>query len=153
MIYTYRKAILVILALLVLGGTGIGIYSYLQHSKAQKETKQEIKKEPIKGVDSLSISSDIKDAINRYATGTLTAVYGKGTYDISVRDNSYQRSVTPEGSVVTEVLLDVPEKKSTYLYTQVTSGVNPAYGTSYLRCAPESEQLVKPSVCKDVAND
>lgn len=101
---------------------------------------------------SLKLTDSKKKMIKSYVSSTLVAKYGEGTYDATYREGSYLRTVTPQGGIISTALIDVPAKKETYLVTW-TGGDNDPYGTSYVRCAPESDQLVHPSTCKELAND
>lgn len=100
----------------------------------------------------LKLTDTKKKMIKSYVSSTLVAKYGEGTYEATYREGSYLRTITPQGGIISTALIDVPAKKETYLVTW-TGGDNDPYGTSYVRCAPESAQLVHPSTCKELAND
>lgn len=156
MIYTHRKIILIILAVvLVITGCIFGIYQYRMAHRILPSpvTKQEKAKIEIKDIDTVPLSLEAKNAITRDTADALQNRYGVGSYTIVLREQSYHHDVAPDNTATTTILLDIPEKKITYLYTQIKSGVDSTYDTLYLRCAPEDQQLVHPSVCRDGASD
>jgi len=156
MIYTYRKTILIMLAaILVITGCIFGVYQYQMAHRIipTPVAKQEKAKVAIKNIDTVPLSLEAKNAITHDAAEALQNRYGVASYTIVLREQSYRHDVAPDNTATTTILLDIPEKKITYLYTQIKSGVDSAYDTLYLRCAPEDQQLVHPSVCQDSVSD
>lgn len=153
MIYTYRKQLLIILAIIVLV-VGGGITWAVMRKKATPTVAKPSYSVSVKGMDSTPtpLSDTTKQMVQSYIDAQLTAKHGPGTYQAAIRQGSYKRVITPEGGIITTMLVDVSSTKETYLFTR-TGGDNSQYGTSYVRCAPEGQQMVHPSLCKDMSDD
>ena len=155
MLYAHRKKILIIfMVYLVVIGCGIGVYIYRKANRVlpNDTPAQQAPSEAVRNIDTIPAPTAMKNAVIRYTQGVLEASYGKATYTPTLREGSFVHTETAE-SITLSTLIDVPEKKVTYLYTQVTSTRNPNSGTSYIRCAPADQQMSQPSTCKDIAND
>lgn len=85
-------------------------------------------------------------------TKLLTMKYGKAIYDAQIRAGSYKRTTTSSHTVTTRVLIDVPEKKETYLYTSTGTNSTPNI-TAQIHCAAEADQMTHPSICKEMGNE
>lgn len=154
MIYTYRKQLLTLFIAIVLIIAGVVVYNVLHAKKEPKTESAPSKSLTVNGLDSTPtpLSDTTKQMIQTYVDAQLTAKHGKGIYTASIRDNSYKRIVTPQGGIVTTLLIDVPSTQETYKFTR-TGGDNDQYGTSYVRCAADDQQMVQPSKCKDQSDD
>lgn len=147
-----KKLPTILIALLVIAGA-IAAWVLTQRPKATSIPSSSYAAE-VKNLESpkLKLTEAQKTMIKSYISSTLVAKYGEGKYEATYREGSYIRTVTPEGGIISNALIDVAAKKETYRVTW-TGGDNDPYGTSYVRCAPESDQLVHPSICKELAND
>ena len=156
MIYTYRKQLIAALIILLMLIGGFIAYNALHSRKTAPTPKASTTDSTsVKGLDdskNFPISDVTKTMIQTYLTGTVSAKHGKTAYSAVARNGSYSRTVTPDGGVLTTVLVDVLPFKETYLFYR-TGSDSSQYGTAQLRCAPEADQLAHPSVCKDASND
>lgn len=148
-----KKIVITTSLLLLLAGGSVLAY-FLLHKPAKKAPATQQPTSQVSGLDSTPtpLSNDTKSMVQTYVDTTLETKHGKGEYPASFRAGSYKRVVTPDGGIIMTLLVDVPQTKETYLFTK-TGADNSPIGTSYLRCAPEADQLVHPSVCKDIGND
>ncbi|GEM_PF-1962486 len=154
MIYTYRKLILIILVILFIGGAGLTVFLQVHKNQAAVSKKDTapthsvattgLSKTPVKLPD--SVVSLIESSVDT----VVTTRHGSGTYTATYRDGSYIRKVYPSGTILTTLLIDVKQTKETYLFTRTGSDDAQA-STSYIYCAPDSQQMVYPSICKDPA--
>lgn len=155
MIYTYRKQLLAVLIVILMLIGGAIAYNALHPKKVPAVKVTTTASSSIKGLDvskNFPISDVTKKMIETYLNGTVGAKHGKATYSAVAREGSYNRTVTPDGGIITTVLIDVQPFKETYLFYR-TGSDSSQYSTSQLRCAPEAEQIVHPSKCKDASND
>lgn len=153
MLYTYRKAILLILVVfLLLVGGGIAVTLHIWEKPAAQPAK------PAYNVTTTGLAktptplpANVITLIEQSVDQVVTSRHGSGKYTATYRDGSYNRVVYPSGAIATSVLIDVKETHETYLFTRTGGDNATAASTSYIRCAPDSEQMVHPSVCKDPA--
>jgi hypothetical protein len=156
MIYTYRKQLIAafIVILLIIGG--IITYTVLQSKKdTAKKAPAVTTSKTIQGLDDkkdFPLPDTTIQMVESYINSAMTAKHKNSTYTAKVRSGSYNQTVTPEGGTITSLLVDVMPFKETYSFYR-TSGSDPQFSTSSLRCAPEAQQIVHPSVCKDLSND
>lgn len=148
-----RKPLLITLAIALLIGGSIGgwILTQPKQSTTPADTTY-----PVAVTKLDKTPKQLTDAqlamIKSYVSATVTAKHGEGSYDATYREGSYKRTVTPQGGIITTVLIDVASTKETYLVTW-TGGDNDRNSTSYVRCAPEADQYTHPSACKELADD
>ena len=156
MIYTYRKQLIAALIVILMLIGGFIAYSAPHSKKTVPAPKvSTTNSKSIEGLDNsknFPVSDLTKSMIQDYLTGTVSAKHGKTAYSAVMRNGSYSRTVTPDGGIITTVLVDVLPFKETYLFYR-TGSDSSQYSTAQLRCAPEADQLVHPSVCKDASND
>ena len=147
------KNILIILVILLIIGGAVVIWLVSQSEKKTQSTTDSYSVE-VKNLESsdLTLTDAQKTMVKTYVSSTVTAKHGEGEYEATYREGSYKRTVNPQGGIINTALVDVSSPKETYLVTW-TGGDNDPYGTSYVRCAPETDQLVHPSICKELAND
>lgn len=150
MLYAHRKTILItLLVIIVLVVSGVVTYMLLHKEKKPTGPSYNVNttgltKTPTPLPD--STMELIKESVNR----VVTTRHGQGAYTAIYRDGSYKRIVYPSGAISMSVLVDVQETKETYIFIR-TGGDNATASTTYTHCAPESDQMVHPSVCKDPA--
>jgi hypothetical protein len=147
MIYIYRKQLLLIGLLIAILVAGFIIY------KAATPPKQIINKPQmtiIQPSSSAPLSKTSIQQINDNITKLLTTKHGAGAYTAKIRDKTYTHEVTPQGTIIVQVLIDVPQLNETYIYINIGNNNN---ATAQIYCAPEADQLVHPSVCKELIND
>ena len=149
-----RRKFIIIIVILILVGAGVVAWAALRPRETPPEANEPTYAATISNLDTTSTNLPQKriDMIKNYVSAMVVAKYGDGKYDAVYRDGSYKRTVTPQGGIVSTALIDVTTTKETYLVTW-TGGENDTHGTSYARCAPEADQLVQPSVCKELSND
>lgn len=149
MIYTYRKQLLIILLVLLFVVGGFVFYRInAPHTKNTSNSTPTA----VKPIASAPLSQASIEEINTNMKKLLTIKYGKAIYTANIRNNSYKRTVASSGIATTQVLIDVPEKKETYLY--VSTGTNSTPNTtSQIHCASEADQMAHPSTCKELGNE
>lgn len=149
-----KLVIIIILLILAIGAAALWLLKSTTPPKASTEEKTSYPVE-IGNLETsgLQLSETRMTMIKSYVSSAVTAKHGEeGVYQATYRQKSYKRLVTPQGTIVNTVLVDVASTKETYLVTW-TGGENDSHGTSYIRCAPEADQFVHPSVCKELADD
>jgi hypothetical protein len=147
------RNILILFAVLLIIGGAVAAWMLIQSEKKPQSTTDSYPVE-VKNLESsdLSLTDAQKTMVKSYVSSTVTAKHGEGEYEATYREGSYKRTVNAQGGIINTALVDVNTPKETYLVTW-TGGDNDPYGTSYVRCAPEADQIVHPSTCKELAND
>lgn len=143
-----------IILVLVITMLSIGVFWFTSQRSDTPKTAED--NSPVKISDLDKTPTKLTDnqmaMVKSYVSSKVVSKHGEGSYTATFRNGSYNRTVTPQGGIITTLLVDVTETKETYLVTW-TGGDNATNSTSYVRCAPESDQIVHPSVCKEIAND
>jgi hypothetical protein len=147
-----RKAVLIIV--LIITVIGIGIFWFASQRSDVPKTIEDNSPVKVSNLDRTptKLTDNQAAMIKASVSNMVVTKHGQSSYTATFRDGSYNRTVTSQGGIITTLLVDVAEIKETYLVTW-TGGDNATNSTSYVRCAPESDQIVHPSVCKELAND
>lgn len=148
-----RKGLLfaVLIAIIAVGG---GVFWFISQQSGAPKTTEDNSPVKVSNLDKTptKLTDNQTAMVKSYVSDMVVAKHGQGTYTATFRDGSYNRTVTQDGGIITTLLVDVAETQETYLVTW-TGGDNATNGTSYVRCAPESDQMVHPSVCKELTDD
>lgn len=144
------RPVWLILGVLVLVGLGVGITVKLLHKPAQQSGDPAYHVQT-KGLTSTPtpLTDNTMTLIKQSVDRVVTTKHGQGTYTATYRNGSYQRMVYPNGAISMSVLIDVAETHETYKFTRTGGDNGPS--TTYTHCAPDDQQMVHPSVCKDPA--
>lgn len=147
-----RKAVIILI--LVITAISIGAFWFVSQQSDTPKIAEDNSPVKVSNLDKTptKLTDNQTAMVKSYVSNMVVTKHGEGNYTATFRDGSYNRTVTSQGGIITTLLVDVVETKETYLVTW-TGGDNATNSTSYVRCAPESDQIVHPSVCKELAND